>query len=52
MNDGLKRHGIRNVAAVPWHMPSAALYEKIVSRGEDPLLKKMLLLSRVFPLSV
>ncbi len=30
----LKQQGIRNVAAVHWHMPTGALYEKIVSRGE------------------
>ena len=34
MKDGLKRHGIRNVAAIHWHLPTSALYEKIVSRGE------------------
>lgn len=30
----LKHLGIRNVAAVHWHLPTSALYEKIVSRGE------------------
>jgi len=30
----LKAHGIRNVAAVHWHLPTSALYEKIVSRQE------------------
>ena len=30
----LRHHGIRNVTAVHWHMPTGALYEKIVSRGE------------------
>lgn len=30
----LKRHGIRNIAAVHWNLPTSALYEKIVSRGE------------------
>ncbi len=30
----LKLHGIRNVAAVHWHLTTAALYERIVSRGE------------------
>jgi phosphoenolpyruvate carboxykinase (ATP) len=34
MKDGLKRHGIRNVEAVHWHLPTSALYEQIVSRGE------------------
>ena len=34
MKVGLKHHGIRNVAAVHWHLPTSALYEKIVSRGE------------------
>ena len=30
----LRHHGIRNVAAVHWQLPTSALYEKIVSRGE------------------
>ncbi len=30
----LKHLGIRNVAAVHWHLPTAALYAKIVPRGE------------------
>ena len=30
----LKHHGIRNVTAVHWHLPTGALYEKVVSRGE------------------
>jgi phosphoenolpyruvate carboxykinase (ATP) len=34
MKKDLKHHGIRNVAAVHWHLPTSALYEKIVSRGE------------------
>jgi phosphoenolpyruvate carboxykinase (ATP) len=34
MDKGLEAHGIRNVAAVHWHLPTSALYEKIVSRGE------------------
>ena len=33
-NPSLKHHGIRNVAAVHWQLPTSALYEKIVSRGE------------------
>ncbi len=34
MKDGLKRHGIRNVAAIHWNLPTSALYEKIVSSNE------------------
>jgi phosphoenolpyruvate carboxykinase (ATP) len=34
MKDGLKRHGIRNVKEVHWNLPTSALYERIVSRGE------------------
>jgi phosphoenolpyruvate carboxykinase (ATP) len=34
MEKGLEAHGIRNVKAVNWHLPTSALYEKIVSRGE------------------
>jgi len=30
----LKRHGIRNVTAIHWHLPTSALYEKVVQRGE------------------
>ncbi len=47
----LKHLGIRNVQPVHWHLPTSALYEKIVSRGEKSQ-KKLLLLSLVFPLSV
>jgi hypothetical protein len=47
-----KRHGIRNVTAINWHLPTSPLYEKIVSRGEESPSKKMLLVSRVFTLSV
>ena len=47
----LKQLGIRNIAAVPWHLPTAALYAKIVPRGEKSP-KKLLPLSLVFPLSV
>jgi phosphoenolpyruvate carboxykinase (ATP) len=34
MEKGLEAHGIRNVKAVNWHLPTSALYEEIVSRGE------------------
>jgi phosphoenolpyruvate carboxykinase (ATP) len=34
MKDGLTRHGIRNIAAIHWNLPTSALYEKIVSRKE------------------
>jgi phosphoenolpyruvate carboxykinase (ATP) len=34
MKKDLKHQGIRNVAAVHWNLPTSALYEKIVSRGE------------------
>lgn len=30
----LKRHGIRNVTAINWHLLTAALYAKIAPRGE------------------
>jgi phosphoenolpyruvate carboxykinase (ATP) len=30
----LERHGIRNIASAHWNLPTSALYEKIVSRGE------------------
>jgi len=30
----LKRHGIRNVTAIHWHLPAPALYEKAVQRRE------------------
>ncbi len=33
-NPSLSHQGIRNVTAVHWNMPTGALYEKIVSRGE------------------
>jgi phosphoenolpyruvate carboxykinase (ATP) len=31
---GVEHHGIKNVSAVNWNLPTPALYEKIVSRGE------------------
>jgi len=34
MEKGLEAHGIRNVKAVNWQLPTSALYEEIVSRGE------------------
>jgi phosphoenolpyruvate carboxykinase (ATP) len=34
MEKMLEAHGIRNVKAVHWNLPTSALYEKIVSRGE------------------
>jgi phosphoenolpyruvate carboxykinase (ATP) len=34
MEKGLEAHGIRNVKAVNWDLPTSALYEEIVSRGE------------------
>ena len=34
MEKGLEAHGIRNVKAVHWNLPTSALYEQIVSRGE------------------
>jgi phosphoenolpyruvate carboxykinase (ATP) len=34
MENGLEAHGIRNVKAVHWNLPTSALYEQIVSRGE------------------
>jgi phosphoenolpyruvate carboxykinase (ATP) len=34
MEKGLEAHGIRNVKAIHWHLPTSALYEQIVSRGE------------------
>jgi phosphoenolpyruvate carboxykinase (ATP) len=34
MRKDLKHHGIRNVAAVHWNLPTSALYERIVSRQE------------------
>lgn len=47
----LKHLGSRNLAAVHWHLPTSALYEKIIPRGEKSP-KKLLPLSLVFPLSV
>lgn len=43
----LKPQGITNVSAVHWNLPTGALYEKIVSRGEKSP-KKLLPLSLVF----
>ena len=34
MKKDLKHHGIRNVAAVHWNLPTSALYEKIVTLNE------------------
>jgi phosphoenolpyruvate carboxykinase (ATP) len=34
MEKGLEAHGIRNVKVVNWQLPTSALYEEIVSRGE------------------
>ena len=34
MEKGLEAHGIRNVKAVHWNLPTSALYEQIVSSGE------------------
>jgi phosphoenolpyruvate carboxykinase (ATP) len=34
MTHSLKHHGIRNVAAVHWNLPTSALYEKIVTKSE------------------
>src|SRR4030042_76589 len=34
MEKGVEAHGIRNVKAVNWQLPTSALYEQIVSRGE------------------
>jgi phosphoenolpyruvate carboxykinase (ATP) len=34
METGLEAHGIRNVKAVHWNLPTSALYEQIVSGGE------------------
>ena len=34
MEKGLEAHGIRNVKAVHWNLPTSALYEQIVSRDE------------------
>ena len=34
MKKDLKHHGIRNVAAVHWNLPTSALYEKIVNQKE------------------
>ncbi len=34
MKKGLEAHGIRNVKTINWQLPTSALYEEIVSRGE------------------
>ena len=34
---GLEEHGIKNVARIYWHLPTPALYEEIIKRGEGIL---------------